>query len=639
MVVIDFETASEVNIKEQGSMRYFTHPSTQILMLGYKIDNGPVKQIFYGDPFPKEIMENGLIYAFNFGFELGIWQHVCIPNYKWPKLEAHMMQDVQAICGRFGLPQNLKEAAKVLHVPTQKDEFGLNLIKLFCMPPFGRDDNGNILPHLRQQWELFKIYNQHDVEATYQVLKALPTDKLEPAENKIWLMNHEINVRGVPVDPREAYQILRVTESYLEEHNNRLIDLTDGKVSKVTQIARIKSWMESKGYYIESLTQDELPKWLSREDLPDDVMEVLELRAGMGLSSLGKYKRILNEHYAHRMFYNSRYYGAHTGRITGMGLQLLNLPRASVKDPEAEIQKFFDLSIVFENPVMSARALVRPMIKASEGKTLIVADYSSIEFILLMWLCEEHEAVKRFAQRFDQYKDLAVHMYNVPYDEINKSQRQVGKYGILGCGYGLGAKGFVGYADRFGLTLPLEMATRTVNGFRSLYSNVPKFWYSLANCAINAIEIPGRTFETNRVKFEYKVDRAGHKWLRMILPSGRAMYYFDPKIEQGKYGPAVTTWGIIQETKSWGKKYMTPGKWAENVIQALGRDLLYYGKQKLQEAGYDIVFSIYDEVVSEVPVERANLKEYETLMASIPPWAEGLPVRAEGYISNRYKKG
>lgn len=639
MVTIDFETRSEVNIKEKGSYVYFMHPSTEVLMLGYKVDDSPVKQIFYGEPLPYEVVTNGKIYAFNFSFELGMWNHVCEKKYGWPALTIDNMQDVQAICGRFGLPQNLHDAAKVLKVPTQKDDFGGQLIKLFCMPPYGRDEHGRILPHLEKQWELFKLYNRHDVEATYQVLKALPVDALEPAENKIWVMNHEINVRGVPVDHVEATQIIAVTEAFLEEHNGRLPELTNGMVSKVTQVARIKKWMESRGYYIETLNKDELQKWLVRDDLPEDVMEVLELRAGMGLSSLGKYKRIINEHYKDRMYYNSRYYGAHTGRITGMGLQLLNLPRASVKDPDAEIEKFFDLSIMFENPVMSARALVRPMIKAPEGKTLIVADYSSIEFILLMYICGQTEAVTRFSQKFDQYKDLAVHMYNVPYDQVDKSQRQVGKYGVLGCGYGLGAKGFVGYADRFGLTLPLEMATKTVNGFRSLYSNVPKFWYALSTCAINAIEIHGRTFETNGVKFKYVVDRAGHKWLRMLLPSGRAMYYFDPKIEDGKYGPAVTTWGIIQETKSWGKKFMTPGKWAENVIQALGRDILYYGKQKLEEAGYKIIFSIYDEVVSEVPIERANLEEYESLMASVPPWAEGLPLRAEGYISRRYKKG
>lgn len=639
MVTIDFETMSEVDIKTKGSMVYFMHPSTEILMLGYKVDDGPVKQIFRGDPLPGEMFTNGKIYAFNFAFELGIWNHVCEKKYGWPTLSIDNMQDVQAICGRFGLPQNLHDAAKVLKVPTQKDDFGPQLIKLFCTPPFGRDEAGRILPHLTKQWEMFKLYNRHDVEATYQVLKALPVDTLEPAENKIWIMNHEINARGVPIAQTEATQIIAVTEAYLEEHNGRLSELTGGAVEKVTQVARIKKWIESRGYYIESLNKDELQKWLVRDDLPDDVMEVLELRAGLGLSSLGKYKRMVNEHYKGRMYYNSRYYGAHTGRITGMGLQLLNLPRASVKDPEAEIEKFFDLSIVFENPVMSARALVRPMIKAPEGKTLIVADYSSIEFILLMYMCNQTEAVERFAQKFDQYKDLAVHMYNVPYDEITKEQRQVGKYGILGCGYGLGAKGFVGYADRFGLILPLDMATKTVNGFRSLYRNVPKFWYALATCAINAIEMPGRTFETNRVKFTHVVDRAGHPWLRMLLPSGRAMYYFNPKIEQGQYGPAVTTWGIIQETKSWGKKFMTPGKWAENVIQALGRDILYYGKQKLEEAGYKIIFSIYDEVVSEVPIERANLEEYESLMASVPPWVEGLPLRAEGYISNRYKKG
>lgn len=635
MVVIDFETRSPVDITVEGSMRYTHHPETDVLMMAYKIDDGPIKQWFPGQPIPD--FTGHTIYAFNFEFELAIWNNVCT-RYGFKPITAEQMMDVQAICGRYGLPQNLEQAAKVLRVPTQKDTFGKQLIKLFCMPPYGRDSKGYLLKSVQEQWRMFCLYNRHDVEAAYQVLKALPSDTLSESERQIWLLNHEINVRGIPVAVNEAKQIKRVTLAFLDEHNQRLPYLTHGMVDKVTQVKRIKEFMACCGYPADSLVADELAKWLQRDDLPDNLTEVLEIRAGMGLSSLGKYKRIENEEYHGRMYHNSRYYGAHTGRITGMGLQLLNLPRAKVSDPEAEIDKFFDLSIVYANPVLSARALVRPMIKAGEGKAIMAGDYSSIEYILLMWLAEDQKAMDRFAGKFDPYKDLAVHMYNVDYDSVTKDQRQMGKMGVLGCGYGLGAQGFINYADTWGVRLPFAQAQSVVKGFRGLYPNVPKLWYALNDCAINACEFPGRPFTTNRTTFKVVKDRNNNKWLQMMLPSGRAMYYWDPKVEDGKFGPNVTSWGIDQKTKTWAKKYMTPGKWTENVIQAIGRDLLYHGKMKIREAGYPIIFSVYDEVVVECDEKKANLDEFLGLMCSLPDWAEGAPVRADGYINNRYKK-
>ena len=640
MITIDFETRSEVDIVIEGGAKYHIHPSTDILMMGYKINNEPVKVWFPGDKLPEWMNdENETIYAYNSAFELGIWNNVGTKRYGFPELRAERTQDAQALCGRYGLPQRLSEAAKALGVKTQKDSCGKQLIKLFCTPPYGRDSKDNLLPDTQHLWRTFITYNIHDVQATYEVVKALPADRLSKSEHEIWLLNHRINVRGIPVAVDEAAQILRVTMAFLEEHNKRLPELTGGRVTKITQIARIKSWINDRGYPCESLVADELAKWLQRDDLPDDIMEVLEIRAGMGLSSIGKYKRILAEATNGRMLYNSRYYGAHTGRITGMGFQLLNLPRKASKNPESEISGFFNLSVCYGNPVLSARALVRAMVRASPGNVIVAADYSSIEYILLIWLCKEFASVQRFADGLDQYIDLATHIYNTQYSDITPDQRQMGKIGILGCGYGLGAEGFIRYADKWGVKISLPEATRIVKGFRNKYPNIPKFWYALNNAAIMAIECKGHEFEVNGNTFKVVRDRNKNEWLALKLLSGRTMFYARPAIGQGKFGPEVTTWSMNQTTRQYCKKSMTPGKWAENVIQALGRDLLYYGKMKIENAGYPIIFSVYDEVVAEVHKDKANLDEFCKLMCSCPPWAKGLPLRAEGYIDTRYKKG
>lgn len=638
MFVIDFETKSCRSI-EAGIRCYATDCSTDVLVLGWLDTEDPnltVHQWFPGNPLPDF---DDQVYAFNASFEAEIWEHVMVPKYGAKPIPLSQWEDIKALCARYGLPQNLAAAASALDVPVKKQENGKALIKMFCVPPFDRPSGPN--------WQQFMSYNRDDVLAAYYVLQALPSYKLIDSERRIFDLNWEINRRGVPVDKATAAQVYSVVTEYVDEHNQLLPQLTGGQVEKISQTVRIRKWLNSRGINVDNVraeTIQELLATLDRDDHSmDDVITVLELRAVTGLSSVKKYKRILEMEHDGHIYYNSNYYGAHTGRITGSGFQLLNLPRAKVKDPEETIAKFFDFSICEENPVLAGRALVRSVIKAPDGRVLIVADYSSIEYILLVWLAEDWEAVERFAEGFDQYKDLATHLYHTQYEDIDKNQRQTGKIGILGCGYGLGKVGMINYASKYGVDMSLADAGNLVDGYRKKYNKVVQMWYKLQNAAIAAVSKPGTTFLAYKTRFLKTKDRNGRWWLMMTLPSGRAMFYFSPRIIQGKFGSQVATLGLNQETKQWTLREMTPGKWTENIIQALGRDLLYYGKFKIQESGkYDIIASIYDEVISLVDEDKADLKEYEGLMASLPDWAKegklALPVRAEGYISKRYKK-
>lgn len=635
MVVLDFETKSEVDLPNCGVRVYAEDPSTDILVMGYMDDEEegkPVHQWFPGMPLPD--FTGKKLYAFNASFEYEIWNHVMVKKYGAPFLPIDRWEDIKALCARYGLPQNLDKACEVLKTKYAKLHTGTALIKKFCIPPFARTSG--------KDWQDFLTYNIYDVKSEYEVIKSLPSDKLSASERAIFDLNWEINLRGIPVAADEAHRIYEVIVTYLDEHNQLLPDLTGGCVTKVTQTKRIKDWLNSRGIPVDNIRAETVQELLEQYDgntKYDDVIQVLELRAATGLSSIGKYKRIMGMESDGRMYYNSNYHGAHTGRITGSGFQLLNLPRASVADPEAEVRAFLDGSIVEHNPVLSGRALVRSMIKARPGYKITVADYASIEYILEMWLAGETDAVKRFANGQDQYKLLATLMYHVDYDEVSKNQRQMGKMGILGCGYGLGAQGFIRYADQWGVELSLEEARHVVDSYRQKYPRVVQLWYELQNSAIAAILAPGSTHTAFKTKFKAVKDRVGTRWLAMTLVSGRTMYYRNPRIVDGKYGPQVVTEGMNQKTKQWGLKEMTPGKWAENVIQALGRDLLYYGKFKLREAGYQLIGSVYDEVLSEDHEDFGSVEEFEKLMASVPPWAEGLPLRAEGYESPRYKKG
>lgn len=634
-LTIDFETRSDVDI-EFGAKAYARGKEAGILMMANKVDDEPTKLWLPGLALPKELFDPEYrIVAHNADFEMEIINTLG-PKYGFPQIPLERYIDTAALARRYGLPPSLAECGEVLNLKIQKDKHGKALIDLFCVPPFADPAD------YPNEWEMFCNYCIRDVDTTRLLHKTLPSMELSKDEFEIWKLTTIMNQRGVPVDLRSAKQIHKLVTVYLEENNKRLPELTNGKVTKVTQVKRIKDWcnerLEIYGITIDSLAKDKLEELLSM-DLPDDVTEVLEIRAGTGVSSIGKYKRILNMAVDGFMHNNSIYYGAHTGRITGSGFQLLNLPRASVKDPEAEIEKYFNFDILEENPVLSARALIRPMIKAPEGYKLLVADYSSVEYIMLVYQAGDQEAVDKFAAGIDQYKDLGGFLHGVPYEEVNKDQRQHGKTGILGCGYGLGPAGFIGYAKRMGLETDMDQAKFIVKGYREKYKKVVNMWYALHKAVMQATDMKGMETSANGVKFKYIEDKSRNRWMRMTLPSGRNMFYFDPRIEMGKFGPTFTHMARNQMTKQWERKEVSPGLLTENVIQATCRDLLYYGKMQLEKAGYKLIASIYDEVIALVPEDFGSVEDFEKLMASVPPWAPGLPLRAEGFESKRYRKG
>lgn len=659
MIIVDFETRSEADLLTVGSYVYARHPSTEVLMLAWEDtvkDPGTVHQWFPGNPveYWMQTDYDAQVYAFNAcSFEYEIWVAVMTAKYSVPLIPPSRWEDVKALCARYGWPQKLALVHKAAKIPEQKDEEGKRLIKKFCCPPFATCSGDD--------WELFKAYNRQDVRATKAVLRVLPSPKFSADERKNFDLTWEMNRNGLPVDVKDARQIAKCVAIHLDENNSFLPDLTGGAVTKITQVKRIVTWVreelariigvedEDDPFYLPNMQAETLAEFVPQlddynqssehEGKLDNVITVLELRQALGLSSIGKYKRILDMSYDGRIYYNANHWGAHTGRITGSGFQMLNLPRAKVKDPEGTLDKFYTGEIFNENPVMAARALVRPMIHAEPGNILTVADYSSIEYILLVWKAGEQWAVESFANKVDQYKELAAGMYHVLYEAVTAEQRQMGKVGILGCGYGMAAKRCQAYAKTFGVMLTLKEAQFVVDGFRQKYPKVKALWYKMSEMAIMSVRFPGRTFEANGTKFCVVKDGRGRSWLRMTLLSGRNLFYNEPCIEMGKYGEQVCVWGVDQKTRIYCKREMTPGKWVENDIQALGRDLLYHGKQQLVDYGYRLIGSIYDEALAENKEGFGSVEIFENLLCTLPAWAKGLPLRAEGYQSYRYKKG
>jgi len=213
---------------------------------------------------------------------------------------------------------------------------------------------------------------------------------------------------------------------------------------------------------------------------------------------------------------------------------------------------------------------------------------------------------------------------------------------VLGCGYGLGWKGFIGYAETNDLLVTPQQAQDAVNAWRTKYHLVVKLWYKCRDAALNAITYPGKAFGASYASYKVVHDRNKTRWLQLTLPSGRCMYYNKPLIMEGPYGPEPTAFGINPYTKKWMRLKIIPGRLVENIVQALSRDILFDAEEKLENKGYTIIGSVYDEIILEVPEDcnkKETLEDIFKIICEGPTWAKGLPLASEGFIEKRYRKG
>lgn len=329
---------------------------------------------------------------------------------------------------------------------------------------------------------------------------------------------------------------------------------------------------------------------------------------------------------------------------------MLNLPRAKVKPEDGEsyeeavemvIHSFYDTTVLqHPNPLEQAKSLVRPMIRAGESKVIMAADWSSIEYILLMWFAGESEKVERFRGGYDPYKDFATKLFNINYADVTDEQRQRSKAPVLGSGYMLGAPGLIEYSSGYGVEMTKDESEFATNTYRNNHPLVKKSWYALKNAAHMAVKNHGVPYGTHRVTFKVIYDKVGTHWLKMTIPSGRSLYYCKPQMAMSKYGPAIKHMGVDPMKKIWTWVYLSPQRIIENVIQGLGRDILNAGVDRLVSNGYTPIAHVYDEVICEEPEEGAQARYDQMIRHMCAPseWCPDLPLFADGFIAKRYKK-
>ena len=637
---IDFETRSHANLPDIGLDKYANCLSTEVLCIAFGTQPSDVvvhkPYIFTEQPLWRlinHVKDGGKIQAWNAMFEYAIWNCVCVPKYGWPPLKLEQVIDSMAIAAANNIPQSLDEAGNFMDSEHKKDAIGARLIQKLCKPnKKGVFENDPDL--LRQLHE----YCAQDVRTEMDIVRSLRA--LSSEEQAVWEVTQRVNLRGVPVDPRELQNAVKAVGEAQVSIDDECVALTGFKPS---ERAKLLGWVNKMMIEpLPDLTAETVEKTLKLEHLFKPLRRALELRQEGSQTSVAKYAKMGEIQDEGRIRNTLVYHGASTGRWASRGgLNLQNIARPTLEDGQIEVA----IPRVFREGIGTMQelsSLVRSAIVSPEGKTFVDVDFSSIENRVGVYLAGQKDKVELFRKGLDEYKTFAAdNLYHVSYDDVTKDQRQIAKSAVLGAMFGQGAKGLVKYAEGMGVKLSEAQAKNAVDGYRSSYVKVKALWALCENAAIQAVENPGNPFRAGD-KLVLKVAKNA---LWMQLPSGRLICWQRPQLElvttpwgQQKVGVTVHTQSTY--TRQWGRNQIIGSSLFQSAVQGTARDCLAVAMINLEKAGYEVINSIHDEVLLLVEEQSAEsaLVDVMSIMNTPPTWAPDFPLACEGWISKRYRK-
>ena len=589
---IDIETYSATPI-DAGVYRYVEDPDFRILMAAWSLDGGPVEVWFDNyenipgltDPAVTKVAHNAQ------------FERICFSRDGF--LPPEQWHDTMAIAAELGLPQALGPLSRRLGAEA-KDEAGTRLINLFCVPRRGK----RTLPEEKpMEWLDFVAYCEQDVATLIDVDRRLggwPT----ATEHQVWLADQHINDTGIKVDVELARAAVTAAAANQAAQVAEISTLTG--IENPNSGPQMLAWLNRDGVRLPNLQADTVSAALSG-DLPDVERRVLELRQELALVAAKKFSAALGTvNRDGRARGGFRFHGAHTGRWTGRGIQLQNLPRHGFKlEVDAEMA-IADLKAGLGADADTLKRLVRPVFTGP----FTVVDYSAIEARVVAWLAGEEWALQAFRDGRDIYVETAERMGG-----LTRSQ---GKVAVLALGY----NGSIGSLRAMGAEGSDSELKKLVNQWRRANPSIVQLWATL-----------DQVFRTGGPVGEWAAVEKDGSLRRLRLPSGRAIHYheYKPRLTEGPAGPTVrhTFWDA-----RYGRSDTYGGRLTENATQAVARDIMAEALVRLVDAGYRVVGHIHDEIL----VETDEIDAVREIMVQQPSWAPGLPIDGAGFITARYRK-
>lgn len=642
LLAIDIETYSDIDLTKCGVYAYSDSPNFEILLFAYAFDDEEtqVVDLACGEHLPERVLsalEDPAVTktAFNAAFE-----RTCLSKFLGHRLSPEGWQCTAVQSAMLALPLSLDGVGEVLDIERKKLKEGADLLRFFSMPCKATKANGgrtrNRPSDAPEKWEKFKEYCIRDVDAEREIRQKLRKFPIPPSEMELYRLDQEINDRGIKVDRELVSQAVRCDNEFREHTTARAYELTG--LENPNSIPQVKDWLADRGVVVESLDKKAIRHLLT--DADGEVLEVLKLRLLMAKTSVKKYEAIqrsvCRDGRVHGLL---QFYGANrTGRWAGRLVQVQNLPQNHIPDLAlarslVKRGEFEQVDMLYDSTPGVLSELIRTAFVPKRGSRFIVADFSAIEARVLAWLSGEEWRLDTFSQGGDIYCASASKMFGVPVVKhgINGELRQKGKIAELALGYG-GSVGALTSMGALDMGLAEDELQPLVTQWRTANPHITKYWWDIDAAAVKAV----RERVSVRVGSVCFSVRSGI--LFVTLPSGRNLAYVKPRLEKNRFDRDSLTYEGIGESKKWLRIETYGPKLTENIVQATARDLLALAMLRLRNAGFQIVMHIHDEAVVEVPIGQSSVEEVCDIMSQAPKWATGLPLRADGYECEFYKK-
>lgn len=660
MIHLDFETYSRIDLTKVGAHRYAEDPSTEALMASLSVnEDHPIVVDLFRNPIPERIqpylerMENGEpIVAHNAEFERCIC-NMLRARHGWPKLRRSQFHCTAAMSAAAGGPRGLDAASAWEGLQVMKDPRGRQLMRRFSMP---QKDGSRILPtDDPENYTKFMEYGHQDVIVETALYSRLP--RLHPFARHAFLLDSLLNDRGFPVDLALIEKGMEAVAEFTQAAVQRVEELTGG--IKPSKRNAILTWLKDSGAELDTLQAQEIKDLMEdpASGLPDEVREVLSLRletSRAGLSKLLAMKRGACRD--GRVRGGFLFYGAHTGRWSGQRVQPHNFARGNPEEQDRALDLLMEggadlLRMFYPNPLVVLSESIRGFIATPHGRRWIIADYTAIEARALAWYAGAASMLARFMAGVDLYKWMASLLFGVPESEVTSEQRRIGKNIILGCGYGMGGPSFVIYCARVAVYITEQFAIKAVRSYRAQVPEIVYSWYATEDAFVAAITNPGKVYRprnrdtgwTAPVTMVYDGRR-----LIITLPSGRPIYYNEPKFKPAVWGTSEEGARVLLAQKEitfktlWNgrpvREHTHGSKIVENIIQGIAWDLMVEGMTNAEREGYPVSLTVHDEVGADVPEDVGDVGEFERLITVIPDWGKGIPLQAKGFAARRYRK-
>ena len=665
---IDLETYSTVSIGAAGSYRYILDPSFDILLFAYSLDGMPVEviDVASGQVIPlwlKNALKNPLYikHAYNAAFEwFALSKYLgWLPPDQWRDTMLHALY--------CGYPASLDAAGRAMGLPEDKKKLttGKALIRYFCVPCRPSNANGNrtrnLPKHDPAKWKLFKEYNGQDVVTEMEIDRRLSAFPVPAFVQKQWETDLTMNARGVAADMEMvsgALVIGATVKSQLMAEARQLSGLDNP--NSIKQLARWLTEATDSDAEITSVTKETVATML-KQPQPANVQRMLEIRQELGKTSTKKYDAletcIADDGRVRGLL---QFYGANrTGRWAGRLVQVQNLPRTYTHPlpPARQLVKdrnIDGLRLMYGSINDTLSQLIRTAFVATPGNVLIDADFSAIEARVISWLAGQEWRLEVFRTHGKIYEASASQMFHVPIEKIKKGNpeyalRQRGKVAELALGYQGGVSAMRRMDTGHNLDdLSDDEVKGIVDRWRETNSMIRDLWNIVDSAAVTVITNGGaqtiRSETTDAViTLACELDViTGTRYMTILLPSGRKLYYPSPEIGVNRWGnPSVSYMGQNQTTKRWERVETYGGKLVENIVQAIARDCLAIAIENLEAQGLHVVFHIHDEVVIDTPAwadEDTMLDTVTKIMTKPIPWAQMLPLNADGWVDKYFKK-